>query len=150
MKTLTAKTHIARQRQADRFAMLEICKTLHWTERHYCNHQFEVYLKFLERRFFGRPIGMLKKVTYSSLMRGFFNNEWAYRDQTGFLPFAEDACRYSQSSVCEVGGLFLCTDYSAFDDFLVQEYIYEHSHYCLMDNKAFMNRFDNVLKMVLK
>lgn len=143
-------THIEKVKQADANDLEIICSILGWTKEQYCEHQFYNYTAFLKRVMHGKPVQALNTVMYSDVMRGFFNNEWSKRNQNEFLPFASDYFTHSQSYVCPNEGLVLVWDYTPFTDFLIDEYMYTHCPYLLINDKGFMIRFNNTINLIFK
>jgi len=126
----TAKTHIAKVRQSDRSQIEEVCNLIGWSFDRYCEHQFSNYIEFVDRLFAGWPTEMANQVKYSSVFRGFWNNEASYRNQTEFLPFAR--LEPSDSPV------------------LLSEFIYTHSPLALMHDDVFMTKYNRVLEIIRK
>lgn len=141
-------THIETLKTADANDMQTICQLLNWSVEQYCEHQFLNYLAFLKRRFHGQPIQALNRVMYSKTIRGFFNNEWSKRNHNDYLPFALDSNEHSQSNVCSKGTLYICWDYTAFQDFLIDEYMYVHNPAMLINDRDFLTRFNNTLNIL--
>ncbi|MGV3705423.1 MAG: hypothetical protein ACO1NU_08595 [Arcticibacter sp.] len=147
MKTLTKTSHIAKVRQQDQIQMQRICEILMWSEVEYCNHQFEEYTNFLTRMFFGFPEAMLKQVMHSKVMRGFWNNEWTYRNQVEFLPFADEMTE-DVTEVDPSGELVYMPKTEHGDAGLVGEYMFIHGYRALMQDELFMFRYNNILELV--
>lgn len=105
--------------------MKAVQNCLGMTDEQYCWHQFNEYCAFVEKLTGGW--GMIRaQLLYSPVFRGFWNNEWARRNREDFLPFAE--------------GLELETNLS--------EYDFIHSHVRLMNDEEFMDRYNNILKII--
>lgn len=149
MKTLTKSSFIAKTRQADHTQMQKVCELLKWDEQQYCNHQFEQYTDFLTRMFMGWPDIMLRQVLYSPTMRGFFNNEWSKRTDVEFFSFAKDLIA-PVLEVDESGTLISLEGMPLGDCYLIDEYCCIHSSRGLINNDAFMIKYNDVLKMVRK
>jgi len=94
----------------------------------FCNHQFENYENFVSLDFNQYP-GLAKTIRYSAAFRKFWNVEWLYRNQTEFLPFAED-CSLSVKE-------------------LRHEYFFMHSPERLLNQPAFLNRYEDILKSII-
>jgi hypothetical protein len=146
MKTLSHTSHIATIRQANQTQMQQVCQLLGWTLNQYCQHQYYTYEKLIERICYGYP-AIAQQMRYSPVFRGFFNQEWALRTQTEFLPFAHDLVQ-DILQVNHHGQLetILGTPYG--DAYLHDEYAYIHNPMLLVNNHAFMHKYNNLLHLI--
>ena len=131
MRTLTQpKTHIAQIRQTDKSLTEEVCNIIGWSHEEYCDYQFNNYIEFVDRMFDRWPAEMANQVKYSSVFRGFWNNEVSFRNQTEFLPFAK----------------FEPTD----SPVIISEFLYTHNPISLMHDDLFMMKYNSVLEIIRK
>ena len=142
--------HLQKIKNANNTDMQQICELIGWGQEQYCRHQFFVYDSVLSRRFFGQPACLLNQAMYSDLMSGFFNNEWSKRNQTEFLPFAQEHSHFSQSYVCPKKGLRLEWDCQSVKAFLADEYLYCHNPYLLANDEIFLSRLNYTLNLIFK
>lgn len=122
------ESHIAQVRQSDLTLTQKVQNILGWSHQQYCNHQYEQYEAFIARECAMHP-DIAQILRYSETFRGFWNNEWIIRNQQEFMSFAPDA----------VDGI---------DE--VDEYMYIHSHQRLINDMFFMNKYECILKQILK
>lgn len=121
------KTHIGKIRASHSDQMDEICSLLDITKSGYCWHQYKQYEKFLSI-VCNDYTNHLEKLRYSSTFRGFWNNEWAQRNEIDFMPFAYES-KYDKKEI-------------------MKEYVFIHSADRLFHDEDFYNRFDNILKLI--
>ena len=127
MNTITKNTtHISAVRAQQISQMQAVCEALRWTEEQYCLHQFEEYELFASAIAKDYP-ERRQQIRYSPVFRGFFNNEWAARNDE-FLFFAYDV-KYDI-------------------DLAEQEYLYTHNYLTLINDDAFFERFNSLLKLI--
>lgn len=121
------KTHIETVRESHCNLMDNICDILSWTQEDFCNHQFAEYEGFA--RLVARDYPAYReRIRYSPVFRGFFNNEWAKRNELNFMPFAVD---------------------SAFSKlWILDEYLYMNDAEVLWRDEAFYIRFESILKHI--
>ncbi|MGB4776125.1 MAG: hypothetical protein WBP45_13180 [Daejeonella sp.] len=124
---IQSTTHIGRIRKEQASQIEQVCDLLNWTHDEYCDHQYKEYEAFIARMFDGYPV-MMQQVRYSSAFRGFWNNEWAIRNEIDFLPFAKE-CQMDEA-------------------FIMEEYLYIHSHYRLMNDDDFLSKYNSALKLI--
>lgn len=105
--------------------MKAVQNCLGMTSEQYCQHQFREYCAFVETIAEGWE-KVRTQILYSPVFRGFWNNEWARRNREDFLPFAADMD-------LEVN---------------LAEYDFIHSHERLMHDDEFMERYNNVLRII--
>lgn len=131
MKTLTQpKTHIAKVRQSDKSLIEEVCNLIGWSYEQYCEYQFNNYIQFVDRMFEHWPAEMANQVKYSSVFRGFWNNEASLRNQTEFMPFAR---------------------FEPIDSpVILSEFLYTHCPLQLMHDDLFMMKYNHVLDIIRK
>jgi hypothetical protein len=129
MKTLIKPiSHISSVRYTDLTTSQYVQQVLGWTHQEYCNYQFEQYEDFAESDFYNhRPI--IDKLRHSAVFRGFWNNEWALRNEIEFLPFAKD----SDLPIWELKAM----------------YKYIHSYEKLQSDHQFLKRYESVLSLAL-
>jgi hypothetical protein len=118
------KTNIAQVREQQKNQMQQVCEWLGWTEQQYCEHQFEQYELFLQEMW-GKMPEALQQFRLSPIFRGFWNNDWAMRTATDFLPYVH-------------------TDFD--DHALEDEYIFIHWHSRLVRDPEFIQRYINATK----
>ncbi|WP_367867869.1 hypothetical protein [Pedobacter sp. WC2423] len=148
MKTLTKKTHIGRVRQHNREGMHQVCHLLQCTEQDYCNYLFEQYCLFVQVKYKAFPDAVLNRILYSGLFRGMFNNAVAQRDESEFLPFADDCT--SELTVVKPGGdLEVYEGIPLGSSELVAEWKETHSYNRLLQDDHFLNQFEHVLNLIL-
>ncbi|AIM38300.1 hypothetical protein KO02_17610 [Sphingobacterium sp. ML3W] len=148
MKTIVKqKSAIQQVRELSESNMKQVCQYIGMTEELYCTHQLHEYELFLTTMFSGYPVEMLNEVRYSSLMAGYWKNEWNWRNSNDFLPLAKDELEpfmwVTKEGVLEsyepnewnVGQLF-------------QEYIWMNSCKKLMNCDSFMKGYNVVLKLI--
>jgi hypothetical protein len=129
MSTLTVKTtHISKVRYKHENLMNAVCELLDWTPMQYCENQFEQYTLFVNTMCAQWP-NRCKEISYSPVFRGFWNNEWAARNELDFMPFAYD-CKFDK-------------------DYLLEEYLFINDHIRLIHDDAFYCRFEQIIKMIL-
>jgi|SRR6185437_11120475 len=120
-------THIAEVREQQANQMDEVCALLEWSRDKYCRHQFSEYEKFCQL-LAGFDPELKRRLRYSPVFRGFWNNEWASRNATDFLPFATE---------CENGPAWI-----------LEEYLFINSAARLIMCNAFARRFEKILKSI--
>jgi len=101
---------------------------IEYSHLEYCHHQFENYESFVAQDFNQHP-ALIKKVRYSATFRKFWNAEWLYRNKTEFLPFAESCTLSVKELRCE--------------------YIFMHSTERLLNQPAFLSRYEDILKIII-
>jgi hypothetical protein len=121
------KTHIAKVRDVQSSQMNHVCQLLDITPEGYCWHQYRQYEKFLAFACLELP-HLLEPLRYSSHVRGFWNNEWASRNQVDFLPYAYE-CKFERKEI-------------------MAEYLYINSAERLFREEEFYTRFINTLKII--
>lgn len=130
MKTLIKQqTHIGKVRQEDLTVTQKTQQLLGWSHDQYCNHQYDQYEAFIARECFDHPV-IKQQLRVSETFRGFWNNEWIIRNQQEFLPFASD---------CTMG-----------DAYIEEEYLFINNHQRLINDIFFMNKYESVLRLILK
>lgn len=123
----TVKTpHIQQQRDLILTDQEETQAVLHWNHEEYCLHQFGEYCAFVEALTEGWK-SVREDILYSPTFRGFWNSEWARRNNEDFLCFAID-----------------CPDYN----YLKTEYLFLHCHERLLEDEEFMTRYSHILKLI--
>lgn len=142
-----ALTKIAADRQAHATQLAQVCHYLGWSQEQYCNHQFATYTAFLTKMFAGYPESWLKEAEYSPAMRGFFNNEWAKRNNQ-FLPYAIALC-FTGIEVTSNGDMQHCYGLPIGCDALLSQYDFTHSITEMLDCKHFMNNYNTALKLAM-
>jgi len=147
MKTLTKTTHIAQIRQADQSQLQQVCQLIDFTEDQYCKYMFEQYTAFVKRMFCDYPIVLYQNALYSPVMRGFWNNEATKRNETEFLPFATDLTA-DIYTVNKQGTLEILIGLNAGNLWLVDEFMLIHNHQVLINNGAFMHRYNQTLHLI--
>ncbi|MGZ3753615.1 MAG: hypothetical protein ACXVAY_01570 [Mucilaginibacter sp.] len=126
MKTLI-KSHITKERERQMTTMEAVCDLLNWTKSDYCWYQYAQYERFVCRLAIDYP-EMRTWLRYSAVFRGFWNREWAARDEKEFMPFAYDV-KFDAKE-------------------LLSEYLYLNDHLTLIYDEAFYNRFEHILKLI--
>lgn len=147
MKTLTKKTHIAKVRQQNQEGMAQVCQLLGWSKQQYCDYLFEQYCQFIDSTYPGFPDILTRRVLYSPLFRGLFNNNSAKLDQSEFLPFAIDVTT-PLWVVTNDGELMEIETIPIGSDYLADEWMHIHSHKRLMDDQPFIDQFNHVLTLL--
>lgn len=121
------KTHIAKVRDVQFNQMTHVCGLLNITREGYCWHQYRQYEAYVKLLCSEKP-HFADKIRYSAAFRGFWNNEWAMRNQVEFLPFAYES-KYDLKEV-------------------MAEYLHINSALRLFHEDSFYNRFENILKLI--
>lgn len=148
-QTVKKQTHISLIRDLNLNQMQDVCLLLNWTELSYCQHQFDEYQLFLSRVFYGFPDEMLKQVMYSKIMSGFWNNEWSFRNEIDFIPFAHELL--SDALHTDLDGMQITQfGLSSGDEFITEQYLYVHNHRVLMNDDQFMINFNDTLSSIRK
>ena len=148
MKTLTSKTHIGTVRKENLTQLQMICTLLNWSHEKYCNHQYSQYEEFIKRACKDLPDAETL-LRYSSIFRGFFNQEWSLRNQSEFLFEAQEMTKH----ICEVNA---CGDLIYIEGVpnghykIVYEYLTLHDARALFYDEAFANKYCNVIDLILK
>jgi len=127
MDTLKKPFKIDRVRHDIADLQTKVIGLMAWDEDRYCSHQFEVYQEFIRLANEGCPY-VVQRLEYSPVFRGFWNKEWADRNLKWFgyakyHPVAEEC--------------------------IVDEYIYRHTPYVMMDDCQFMARYAAVVELIL-
>lgn len=139
--------HIQATRAAQATQLSQVCHYLGWSKQQYCNHQFATYTAFLTQMFLDYPNSFLRDAEYSPVMRGFFNNEWAKRNNQ-FLPYASALC-FTGIEVTSNGDMQHCYGLPLGCDALLSEYIGIHSITEMLDSSHFMNNYNTALKLAM-
>lgn len=142
-----ALTKIATDRTAHATQLNQVCHYLGWSKQQYCNHQFAAYTAFLTQMFYGYTISFLQDAEYSPAMRGFFNLEWAKRNNQ-FLPYAKALC-FTGVEVLKGGDMQHCYGLPLGCDALLSQYDFTHSITEMLDCKHFMNNYNTALKLAM-
>ena len=87
MKTLTKETHVAKVRAINQSTSETICQLLNWDWELFCAHQYQCYETFISKACELLPQAR-QVLRHSAVFRGWFNHEWAKRNEVEFLPFA--------------------------------------------------------------
>lgn len=138
-------THIATVRKEKQTQRQRVCELLMWTNDDYCNFQFEAYQAFFKALFSQYP-ELHKEVEYSPIVRGWFNLEWADRDQD-WLAFAE-ADTEDYLEVDADGQLLVLPGTPYGHKYLVGEYMHCNAVPTLQNDGAFMHRYLQTLKLL--
>lgn len=130
MKTLTKTyTHTARVRDLDISIQGEVCLILGITDEFYCQDQYRAYEHFT---LVCCSESHMKTVRYSKIFRGFWNNEWAQRNQS-FLRMIERHFRSGHTFTSE----------QAYD-----AYLNYNSTENLINDEDFMARVESVMEII--
>ena len=148
MKTLTSATHIGKVRTQNLTQLQRVCELLNWSHEKYCNHQFSQYEDFINRacRDLPKAENLLR---YSSIFRGFYNQEWSLRTQSDFLPHAIEMTKH----ICEVdrcGDLIYVEGVPNGHYTLVAEYLTLHEARGLFYDEVFAVKYCNIIDLILK
>lgn len=147
MKTTTTKnqTHIAKVRAKHQTQKERVCEILNWTEERYADHQFEVYLKVLNKLHIDCP-KIEQRLAYSPVFRGFFNSEWERRNREEFLSIVE----VQDGGLCinANGAIDFLEERQETDDYNYQEYIFIHSADRLCQDHDFLTAHEYIMDLV--
>lgn len=121
------KTHIAKVRDVHFNQMGHVCDLLNITREGYCWHQYKQYEAYVGLVCTQNP-EFKDKIRHSDVFRGFWNNEWASRNEHEFLPFAYES-KYDTKEI-------------------MAEYLYINSATRLFHEDSFYSRFENILKLI--
>lgn len=146
MKTLTKKTHIGHQRQQNKESQGKVCYLLQWTEQQYCNYLFEQYCSFIEEKYKDFPEVLEKRILYSDLFRGVFNNAASKRDREEFIPYAEEVTETIMVITPE-GCLEWFQTVPLGGDYLIEEWELIHSYKRLINDDQFMSQFRHIVEL---
>ena len=121
------KTHIGKIRASHHDQREEVCSLLNLTDLQYCWHQYRQYERFVSKACAGYP-QYKNMIRLSPIFRGFWNNEWAQRNEVEFLPYAYE-CKFDEQ-------------------YILEEYKFIHSADRLFNEEAFYDRFENIIKLL--
>ena len=138
-------THIARAKQYNDKVMQQVCELLNWTEQQYCDHQYRIYEKIVDRLFYEMPKEQ-QSIRYSPVFRGFFINEWNKRTIVEFLSYAVIAD--SETCIGADGSLnHQEISDSANDE---QEYLFVHHQHKIIGDTTFLTSLNQALDIIFK
>lgn len=120
-------SHISEVREQQASQMDEVCQVLSWSAMKYCMHQFSQYERFVEM-LAGHDVRLKSKLRFSPVFRGFWNNEWAMRNEKEFLPFSGDVA-FTKA-------------------WILEEYLFINDAERLINDDRFYNRFEHILKHI--
>ncbi|WP_286778725.1 MULTISPECIES: hypothetical protein [Sphingobacterium] len=125
----------------------KVCQYLGWDAKQYCEHQSEQYEEFLEFMFKGFPEIMMNEVRYSSIMAGFWKNEWIIRNERDFLPLADEEME-TKMEITKEGKLLVKEPDLISKSIVLNEYLYFNSGLTLVDDDYFMASYNETLKLI--
>lgn len=127
MEQVIFKTHISKIRACHHDQLEQVCELLNLTAEQYCWHQYKQYERFVAQACAGHQ-EIKKLIRHSPIFRGFWNNEWAQRNEQQFLPYAYE-CKYDEN-------------------YIMEEYKFIHSADRLYNDEEFYNRFESIVKLI--
>jgi len=123
-----------------------ICQLLTWTPEAYCLHQYTEY-ELCIARICQRLPGAARLLRYSTPFRIFYNNEWAWRNENEFIPFAnsltEDLLDIDEEGVSIYKGMEYGTP------LLIEEYCSTHAAQQLFYNEEFTTKYCQIVDHLL-
>lgn len=146
MKTITKISHIEQVRQSTFTLAEQVCRILNWSHEEYCDFQFAKYNAFIDLLFAKFPL-IGQQVRYSSVFRGFWNNEVCFRNEIEFLPFATEMTE----DIYEInadGELIIAPAFPYGHEGLVNEFLFIHSIPRLINHELFMMKYNNILEVI--
>lgn len=143
--TLTPKTHIGRIRLQNATQLQRVCELLKWTHEDYCRHQYEEYEEFVKRACIDIPESA-NKLRYSSVFRGFYNQQWTFRN-IGFIAYATEAIEPALYLTLE--GVFCDEGVSPGHFKIIDEYKFLHCAKGLFYDGDFRTKYANVIDIIL-
>lgn len=140
-------SHIQKAKDMAQSQMIQICTYMGWTMQKYCSHQLTGYEVFLQKKFKQCSAAMLNEVRYSSIMSGFWKNEWTHRNAIEFLPFAQDMLAEAVL-VSDKGQLIYYQPSDSAIEQVQEEYHFINSPKRLINDENFMAQFNHTLKLI--